>query len=700
MANSVDEAASWASGGGLLSDPGPHNVAWAWVQAIMPDGQATGLSIAFSVLSSTLVYIAAFLVGWWIIIGIVSSASSGKVLGDKYHKIWAPLRVVFGIGLMAPVMYGWSSSHYLARDLVAKPAINLGDATWTAYVRATKLGKHHIMPISGGGANLVRDVLESEICASVNNAFSRMAQQSVQPVWLPTKEGELSYGTRHWKYGDRCGAISMPIVEGSPGFTADREAAVGDVILAVRELARPYGEYFSVGRDVATSQQAMDLMIRGELPMLVSKIRDLGTAYDSAIAAAMKEELALDEDLAAADAKIVKAAEQEGFVTAGLYWGTLSADSQRMTKLTGMRHQRTKIPELEASGKGSEIKGSGQWMVAKALEALDTALGAEEAEIGLTANDLAASASDDDNLFSKIMDPVRRDIGEWVLSKGGDPGDTTVQKILKSDPIGDQISSGHTFMGIAEIAIVAALVPIIAAHISPADWAGLDGAATWAMAWIGPQLAILWIVGAVRAYIIPVLPAIYMVLFSITWLLAFFEAMILLVIWAFGWVRMHGDEPLADASKVGATLLFVVFLMPAIGVLSYIGAFQIISLTVGTLDVIWARLFYGNVGTPTMAAMGIGFVVITFLTVYLLVQILGQIQAIPQRIALWFGQNVPGIGDGGMLLGTMTAMTALMGRGVPGVPSVPTSGDKNDDDAGGKVNPRAADTRDIADSKE
>lgn len=699
MAGSVDEAARWASGGGLLSDPGPHNIAWAWVTALMPEGEATGLSIAFSVLSSTLVYIAAFLVGWLMTMGVVSTAYSGKVLGDKYHQIWSPLRLVFGIGLMMPLTYGWSSSHYLARDLVAKPAINLADATWTTYVKATKLGKHHIMPISGGGANLVRDVLESEICAAVNNTFARETQQSVPPVLLPPREGRLAYGTRHWKYGDRCGAVSMPIVEGSPGFTADREAAVGEVILAVREMASPYGEYFNGGRDITTTDEAMGLMIRGDLPMLLGKIRDLGETYDAAIAAAMKKELALDEDLATADAKIVKAAEQEGFVTAGLYWGTLSADSQRMTKLTGMRHQRTKIPELEETGKGSEIRDSGQGKVANALEALDKALGAEEAEIGLTANDLAASASDDDNLFSKIMDPVRRDIGEWVLSKGGDLGDTTVQKILKSDPIGDQISSGHTFMGIAEIAIVAALIPIIAGFTSPADWAGLDGAALWAMAWIGPQLGILWIVGAVRAYIIPTLPAIYMLLFGVQWLLAFFEMMILLVIWAFGFIRMHGDEPLADASKVGATLIFVGFLMPVVGVLGYIGAFTFIPLVIGTLDVFWARMFFGNVGVPTLPAMGIGFVVVTFLTVYLLVQILGQIQVIPQRIALWFGQNVPGIGDGGMMLGTMTAMTALMSRGVPGVPSMPKSGDKQGDDAGGKVNARAADMKDVADSK-
>jgi hypothetical protein len=81
-----------------------------------------------------------------------------------------------------------------------------------------------------------------------------------------------------------------------------------------------------------------------------------------------------------------------------------------------------------------------------------------------------------------------------------------------------------------------------------------------------------------------------------------------------------------------------------------------------------------------------------------MIQIFGQIQVIPQRIAVWFGQNISSIGDGGMMLGTMTAMTALMSRGVPGVPSMPKPGDKKDD-AGGKVSPRAADMKDIADGK-
>lgn len=698
VTTAVDTATQWVSGGGLLSDPGPHNIVWSWVTALMPYDQTTGLSIAFSVLTSTLVYIGAFLIGFWLIVGIVSSASTGKVLGDKFHQIWAPLRLVFGIGLMVPLTHGWSASHYAARDLVAKPAINLADAAWLTYVKATKIGRHNMMPMSTGGATLVRDVLESEICASVHNVFARMTQQAVPPVWLPVNEGTLSYGTRHWKYGDTCGAISLPIVEGKPGFTADREAAVGQIVAAVRELARPYGEIFSKGRTVATSQDAMSLMISGELPMLVGKIRDLGTAYDTAISAAMKKELALDETTAAADAKIIAAAEQEGFATAGMYWGTLSADSQKITKLTGMRHQRTKIPELEGSGKGSETKGSGQWMVQAALDALDKTLGAEEVEIGLTANDLAASSASDDNLFSKIMDPVRRDLGEWVLSKGGDPKDSTVQKIRKSDPIGDQISSGHTFMTIAEVGIIGALVPIIAAFISPSDWAGLDGAATWAMAWIGPQLLILWVVGAVRAYIIPILPAIYVLMFAFMWLLALFETMILLAVWAFGFIRMSGDEPLADASKMGATLIFVVFLTPVVGILGFIGAFTFITLFVGTLDVFWARMFFGNGGAPTLAALGIGFIVVTFLTVYLLVQILGQIQVIPQRIAMWFGQQGGSFGDGGMMLGTMTAITALMSKGVPGVPNIPKPGEKKPDGEGGGAKARAAPKNDTADS--
>ena len=40
----VEEAANWASSS-LLSDPGPQNIAWAWVTALMPEGQATGLCV-------------------------------------------------------------------------------------------------------------------------------------------------------------------------------------------------------------------------------------------------------------------------------------------------------------------------------------------------------------------------------------------------------------------------------------------------------------------------------------------------------------------------------------------------------------------------------------------------------------------------------------------------------------------------------
>jgi conjugal transfer/type IV secretion protein DotA/TraY len=273
-----------------------------------------------------------------------------------------------------------------------------------------------------------------------------------------------------------------------------------------------------------------------------------------------------------------------------------------------------------------------------------------------------------------------------VLSKHREPGDSTVETILKSDPVGDAISSGHFFMGVAETGIYSGLVVMTLAFTTAGDIIGADGAAMWAMGWAFPMLGTLWVVGAVRAYILPVLPFIYVWMFAAMWLLAVLEAGIAMVVWAFGFARMNGDELLAEQSKMGTMLTFQVLLMPILGLLAYEACFILLPLIIGGIEVFWSTAFYGQTGgrVPSASSMGVGFVLITFLNVYLTMHLLGQIFHIPNHIMTWFGASGRDFGDKSLFAATAGAAAAALGRGMPGLPGLPKPKGGDGDNGGGK----------------
>ncbi len=670
----------------LLATPSEHNILWAWLNALLPSDTSSPWGFAMAVFSSTLTYAAALFVIWNIMVGIVSSAYSGKVLGDRYHQIWAPLRVVLGFGLLVPIAASFSSSHLLLRDVVGKAAINLVDANWVAYVDYQAGKEVHIAPMSAGGSRLVMDVLESEVCAAAHNALAE--PWGLDRASVPSVKGERKGDTSgwwnpvttnvrtEWYYGPDCGKISMPVLADKPGFTEDREAAVSAIIAAVREPAQQVAQMFRKAQPLS-AQGALNGIRDGSLPRLSEEVRKLGKGYDDAIAAATAKEMGLDKDGSGRRQRMVDAARQQGAATAGMWWMHISQQSREVSALSGARHERVGIRLDDSSGSVAAL-------IPQTLATLRNLISGEEAEIQLSANDFAAGGDQSAGILARIISPVFRDLGEWTVAKG-DPGDSTVQKMLKSDPIGDQISSGHAFMTIAETGVAAAFVPIALANTAVGKAVGADGAAWWAMGWAAPILGTLWMIGAVRAYVLPVLPFIYVWVFMSLWLLAVLEAAISLVVWAFGFIRMDGDELLAQQSKMGGMLLFQVFLMPVLGLLAFEAAFLLLPLIIGGLEVMWGTAFYGQTGGHLIgpSALLVGYVLITFLTMYLVSHVFGQIFHIPDRVMAWFGAPSHGFSDKSLFVATAGALAATLGRGMPGLPSIPRpkAGDK---DSGGK----------------
>jgi len=142
------------------------------------------IATGFTAFSGVLMFFGSMMLGWHVLAGIVASAYSGKVLGERWHQIWAPSRVVLGLGSLAPVAGGYGAAQVLVILLVMAGG-NLANAIWRPYVsvlaggivspigpydpskKATKDAQQAIFKTHAGAESVVKNIFLLEVCNAI-----------------------------------------------------------------------------------------------------------------------------------------------------------------------------------------------------------------------------------------------------------------------------------------------------------------------------------------------------------------------------------------------------------------------------------------------------------------------------------------------------------------------------------------------------
>ncbi len=139
----------------LLAEPPSTDIAWQIVNAVLPSEATTMYGRVLQVFNSVLFFLGGLFFAYQALQGIVASARTGQALGERWHTIWTPLRVVVGLGLLVPTpQTGFSSVHYLLRDFVARPGINLGNALSNTGITTVVKEGVNITPASSNGSSI------------------------------------------------------------------------------------------------------------------------------------------------------------------------------------------------------------------------------------------------------------------------------------------------------------------------------------------------------------------------------------------------------------------------------------------------------------------------------------------------------------------------------------------------------------------
>lgn len=195
----------------------------------------SGLAGLMQVYNTGILVVAAVMIFWMILSIVVDTAKTGVVGGGRHNMVWAPIRVVFALGIMIPLgTTGFSSGQFAVMKL-AEWGSNFGTRAWQGYITGVITSNGLLSPFSAQSAGAIADGLARiKTCQVAWNAEAAK-QGALTPAYqvssTPAAQQRIdrSRGTITIRYtnrasGNLCGSIELSAPTGNTAW-ADQPAA-------------------------------------------------------------------------------------------------------------------------------------------------------------------------------------------------------------------------------------------------------------------------------------------------------------------------------------------------------------------------------------------------------------------------------------------------------------------------------------------
>ncbi len=117
----------------IFGIPGVYNSGYAATVPVFPTPFQVGLHSMLAFYNTALWILAGFIFLYYIVSIVGETAFSGNLFGERFHKIWGPLRLVLALGLLVPMgNYGLNSAQYILL-YVAKYGSGVATNVWLAF---------------------------------------------------------------------------------------------------------------------------------------------------------------------------------------------------------------------------------------------------------------------------------------------------------------------------------------------------------------------------------------------------------------------------------------------------------------------------------------------------------------------------------------------------------------------------------------
>lgn len=181
--------------------------------------------------------IAGVLLFWAVLSIVVDTAKTGIVGGGRHNMVWAPIRIVFALGLLVPMgVNGFSSGQFIVMKF-AEWGSNFGTRAWITYVQAVVLDTTLVASVDGQNpSSIVSQYVSMWLCKVAYNGQEWAATGNPitgpQYVLKTPGTGSLAFGKNMFAFtnaanGNLCGTVTYR--EGVSASTAV-SVALGDFL--------------------------------------------------------------------------------------------------------------------------------------------------------------------------------------------------------------------------------------------------------------------------------------------------------------------------------------------------------------------------------------------------------------------------------------------------------------------------------------
>lgn len=629
-----------------------QNFAARWLRGVF--GISTGTSsteIGSALGAMLLVYnvtamgLGVFLSFYNVGVVVMESAKHGRVGGQRHSMLWAPIRLVFGMGLLVPISDGWNSGQLLTVWLAGQGS-KIASSVWEAHINHVVSGRGAIVtpPMSAQLEPVIGTLLSIETCMA---AFNTVAAKSGDAPYIrvnvdrqlrPNGLSEMkvaverSYdGASHYPR-KACGAITFTPPEnldhaGERVMIAAQRDALMQVLPQIQSLAQ---QIVLANDPDPARRQPMPSTAMG---------RQIADTYARALIGKIAPAVQAQQDVARS--KTIAEIRTAGWVAAPAWLHTLSRLNAELIKAASTP------PEISGPAPGIGWPQE----VHAALAGAEQYWNTTAADLGLPTFQSVAAGSQAgplDRLFSPI-------------------GFGTVKlfEFTGDDPLAELISFGHT--------ILAWAIGILTFFAAAIGWANSSGFAA-VMGWMGgpagaaASVAAQKVVGSGLAAILgalaPLVIGIFIMLMSsaallavglavlplirwmygcIAWLLGIFEAIVAVPLMLVAHLRTDGEGLAGPAAQTGYTIILGIVLRPVLMVFSLVVGLLIFNNVVALFNL----LFLPNMKASAASGNTMGFFVGVAYVVAYCVAVYGfanasfkAIDYLPNQVLRWIGGQI------------------------------------------------------------
>ncbi|MFC4236006.1 DotA/TraY family protein [Thalassospira xianhensis] len=655
---------------------------------------SNGIAGGFAALLTVLMSVASVAMTYQLFVGMISTAHEGKVLGERWHQIWAPVRVVAGVGMLAPVIKGYCAAQLIVLQ-VAVWGGNIGNMVWAGVVDNLSVAQvqnqnlRETMPF-------VVNLAKAEVCyaalevfqgtsdavtgasvptssyryvdpynASPGYKINRDLMSYLNTGWEITKDflevgNVLSNNERQakdaslyggvvqelkWDYGvcgSMTGSFAMGETSGADAqlaFDTARLAAITSLRAELRKLAIQFAKNMTAGQEAVSVDS---------LVATTNAAFDAKTVFDNALLTAAEAYLAKVNSVTMSEFQT--AAKSAGWISAGPYYVALSRINSQVFEVLG------DMPEFE---EGNTVKIDNT-DAAKLL--FDETTGVMPKFRAVWDKEVSSTLALDQQ--AARAGQVEPDVVSFytVLGKPGQYLMMALVSLAEIEPgngsaMQQMVGFGHLILNLFYMVIAvwfaAKLFPAgklagAAATVGSKIAGALGGQMPASLMMFLMMFCVgLLAVGVIHAFVLPMIPFIQFFFFVTGMLILVVEGVIAAPLWAFFHIRMDGQDYVDQVQRPGYMILFNLFLRIPLAVLGLLFSILVFEALIWLIYVTFYPAVLAATSANVSGLVG-GFVMAVILT-YMHYQIAMRsfqlINQVPDRVSRWFGQNGENLGE-------------------------------------------------------